>query len=527
MQRITVISIVFIILCGCSPKISEHFERNNYIRNYSIHIVNDSLQLYFKSPADILYTTDKKELRKVIRNANFKLKDSVLVYGKTDEPPYDYFVTVSNRNTQEYPEHLIVLDTVIGNKTVQFIGSPRAENSKKTLEIDLKTMFNSLKVGKGYRTEIITIMDIVRKHQNSNTYFEILNEISQFPTSNEQEKWTKLQMELTYSSFLGNNKFYDTHLNVLESRIKTNDTISQIISKHSETGSKVLDTIISQAKKHKILMINENHYYPNHRLLITDLLERLKDIGFTHLALEALDVKQDSLLNLENSYPTLKTGFYTSEQNYSNLLRKAKQLSYTFVAYEHTDYNKNRELGQAENLYNKTFKINPNIKVVVLAGIDHILEKPTPHGKEWMATVFKNKYSIDPLTISQTHLNAYRKETVSNYTLIKSILFDSDRLNSVDYLVLNNKKINLEDSQSTFTYKNSNAFDIQVSLFYGNEITSTYDYRHKVPYFSTIIEAGRKQKLPIDKNGEVYLYIFDKNGKRIDTQVITPSTTKL
>ena len=65
------------------------------------------------------------------------------------------------------------------------------------------------------------------------------------------------------------------------------------------------------------------------------------------------------------------------------------------------------------------------------------------------------------------------------------------------------------------TYKNHNEFDVQVSLFYGNEILNNYDYHKKVPYFSTIIEAGRKYELPIDKKSEIYLYTFDKNGKRI------------
>jgi len=522
MEKLTLISIVLLI-CGCSPKISEHFEQNNYIRNYSIHIVNDSLQLYFKSPADITYTTDKKELKKVIRNVNFKIKDSVLVYGKTNEPPYEYFVTISKNNKQDYPKNLIVFDTLIDNKTIQFIGNPLTENSKRTLEIDLKNIFKSLEVGKSYRKEIITVMDIVQKHKNSNKYFAILNEIKEFPTYDNQEKWAKLQMELTYSSFLGNNRFYGRYLNQLESRFKPNDTISDLIKKNIKTGSKVIDTIIKEAGKHKIVMINEYHFYPNHRLLISDLLVRLKEIGYSYLALEALDIKQDSLLNKENSYPTLKTGFYTREQNYSNLIRKAKELGYVFIAYENTDKNKNRELGQAENIYNKTFKINPNNKVVVLAGIDHILEKPTSRGKEWMATIFKIKYNIDPLTISQTHLNSYRKQIKSNYGIINSNFFNNERLTSVDYLVLNNYPNNRIENQSTYPYKNNTKNDIQVSLFYGNEIKNQYDYHKKVPYFTTILEAGKKSKLPIDVEQEIYLYTFDKNGKRIDRQIITPA----
>jgi hypothetical protein len=485
--------------------------------------VNDSLQLYFKSPADITYTTDKKELKKVIRNANFKIKDSVLVYGKTNEPPYEYFVTISKNNNQDYPKNLIVFDTLIDNQTIRFIGNPLTDNSNRTLEIDLKNIFKSLEVGKSYRKEISTVMDIVQKHKNSNKYFAILNEIKEFPTSDKQEKWSQLQMELTYSSFLGNNRFYDNYLNQLESRFKPNDTISDIIKKNIKTGSSVIETIAKEAEKHKITMINENHFYPNHRLLVLDLLAKLKEFGYTHIALEALDIKQDSLLNKENSYPTLKTGFYTSEQNYSNLIRKAKDLGYKFIAYENNDHKKNRELGQAENLFNKTFKLDPNNKVLVLAGIDHILEKPTKRGKKWMATIFKEKYNIDPLTISQAHLNSYRKEINTEYGIISSKFFKNDKLKSIDFLVLNNNQDNDIDKPSTFSYLNKTESNVQVALFYGNEISNKYDYHKKVPYFSTILKSGKKYNLPIKKNEKTYLYTFDKNGKRIDKQIITPA----
>jgi hypothetical protein len=525
MKKLTIITILLVLL-GCSPKISEHFEQNRYIQNYNIHIINDSLQLYFKTPADITYITDRKKLKKVIRNEKFKLVDSVLVYGKTDDPPYEYFVTVSKNNTQNYPKELVILDTLINNKTIRFIGNSSEQNSKRTLEIDLNNIFKSIELGPNYRKQINTVFDIVKKYQTSNKFFAALNEIKEFPTYDKQEEWSKLQMELTFSSYLGKNERYEDYLNKLESRFNPNDTISEIIRVKSVYNSQVLDTIINAAKNHKIVMINENHFYPNHRILVSDLLPKLKEIGYTYLALEALNTNQDSLLNLPNSYPRLETGFYTSEQNYANLIRKAKELGFKFIAYENTEGNKNREIGQAENLYNKTFKVNPNIKVVVLAGIDHILEKPTSDGKEWMATIFKNKYNIDPLTISQTHLNSYRKQIDSNYGIINSNFFKNERLTSVDYLVLNNNTKNFKENFPTsYHFKNNTESDVQVALFFGNEIENRYDYTKKVPYYTTIIKSGKKTDLPIDEKQEIYLYSFDKNGKCLDKQIITPANS--
>lgn len=522
-KKISIISLFF-ILHSCSSKINEHFEQNRYIRNYNIHIMNDSLQLYLKTPSDITYSTNKKELKKIIRNGKIKIVDSVLVYGKTNDPPYEYFVTISKKNSQSYPKEFVVYDTVINQKIIKFIGNSLSANSKRTLEIDLYKIFKSLEVGSTYRKQISTVFDIVNKYKSSNKFYAALCEIKNYPAYDKEEEWTKLQMELTFSSFLGDNEFYVTHLDKLETKIKLNKNISEIIRKNTVSNSLVIDTILKEAKKHKIVMINENHYYPNQRLLVTDLLQELKKIGYKYIALEALGTKQDSLLNSVNSYPTLDTGFYTSEQNYANLIRKAIELEFEFVAYENIDSNKNREIAQAENLYNKTFKINPNSKVVVLAGIDHILEKTTSEGKEWMATVFKNKYSIDPLTISQTHLNSYRKQINSKYGIISSKFFENEKLNSVDYLVLNNSpNIQLEDITAFHPYKNNTENDVQIALFFGNEITNSYDYHKKVPYYTTILKSGKKTELPICEKKELHLYILDKNGKMIEKQIIKPS----
>ena len=513
MKKLTLL-LFLIVLYGCSTNINKFFDQNKYVNNYTIHIINDSLQLYFKTPSDITYVTNKKELQKIIKNNTFKLKGDVLIYGKTDDPPYEYFVILPKNRKQKYPNNLVVFDTLINNQIIQFVGNSLSNNSQKSLEIDLKKIFESLEVGTNYRKEIITVMDVVNNSQESNTFLETLHNINQIPTYDKAEEWMKLQMQLTYSSFLGNNTLYNNYLSQLESRFKPNDTITTIIKNNLITDTKAIDTIIKQAAKHKIVMINENHYYPNHRLLVLDLLEDLQKIGYTHLALEALAIEQDSLLNIENAYPTLKTGFYTSEQNYSNLIRKAKELGYKFVAYESTNQTKDREINQAENLYNKTFKIEPNSKVLVLAGIDHILEKPTNSGKKWMATVFKENYNIDPLTISQTHLNLYRKEINNTIGILNSNTFNNNTLNSVDYLIINNQQI--ETTNNTFTYKNKLDDDIQIALFYTNEITSTNDFYKKIPYFTTIINGNETYNLPIKKDQKVILYAIDKYGKLID-----------
>ena len=444
--------IILFILTGCSPKISEHFEQNRYINNYNSFIINDSLKTYLKTAGDFDFISDRKTLKKVLRKNSYHFKNKVFVYGKTNIPPiYEYYITIGNNLSFEKPKQYIVFDTIIGKEKFSFFGKPNKNEETKSLKIDLQRTFQSLEVGKAYRKDINSVIEVVNRYENSNMFYSALNEIIEYPAYDRQEDWLKLQMELTFSSFLGNNDYYEKFLDELESNFKTNDTITNIIKKESINNSEAIEKIIDEAKNHQIIMLNENHFFPNHRLLISELLPKLKAIGYSYLALETIGVKQDSLLNLENGYPTLETGFYTSEQNYANLIREAKKLGFQFVAYENRDNSKDREIEQAENLYNKTFKINPSAKVIVLAGIDHILERPTPRGKKWMATVFKEKYNMDPLTISQTHLNSYRKHFECDYCLIDSKYFKSERLTSVDFLLLNNKGIYQDNWNSTFS----------------------------------------------------------------------------
>ncbi|MFA5300305.1 MAG: hypothetical protein WC389_19130, partial [Lutibacter sp.] len=408
--------IILLLIVGCSPKISEHFEQNRYVSNYNTHIINDSLKTYFKTGGDFDFVTNRKTLKKVLRKNGHHFKNKVFVYGKTNIPPiYEYFITVGNNLKLEKPKQFVVFDTIIGSEKFSFLGKPLYKGENQSLKIDLNNTFKSFEYGENHRNVVTTVMDVVNKYKNSNDFYKALHEIIEYPAYDKQEEWLKLQTELTFSSFLGNNDFYKKRLIDLESHFKPNDSITEIIKKESIINSSVIDKIVDEAKKHQIIMFNENHFFPNQRILISELLPKLKDIGFSYLALEALDNKQDSLLNLNNTYPTLETGFYISEQNYANLIREAKNLGFQFVAYEDMANSKDRESAQADNLYHKTFKINPNAKVVVLAGIDHILEKPTSKGKKWMATIFKDKYNIDPLTISQTHLNSYRKLVQCDY----------------------------------------------------------------------------------------------------------------
>jgi hypothetical protein len=265
-------------------------------------------------------------------------------------------------------------------------------------------------------------------------------------------------------------------------------------------------------------MVNENHFMPQHREFVYSLLPALKEIGYKYFALETLNSKQDSLLNLKEGFPTLETGFYTREQHYGNLLRYAKVLGFEFVAYE-SDDSMERELGQAQNLYQKTFGLDKNAKVLLLGGIDHILEQPTERGKKWLGAVLNEKYQINPLTISQTHLNSYRRFSKDRVSLIEGKYF-KEKLQSVDYHLLNNiPRSYLAIQNANFTYKNQQPFPVQFTLFLNTEVAHENDYNNKVPYCAIYLEPNEKAALRLPSKS-FYLYLFDAKGKKIENEVI-------
>jgi hypothetical protein len=162
--------VILVLLTGCAPRISKQFDGNRYIHDINIHVLNDSLKLHLISPADISYVTHKKGLRKALRKSKIRTQNEVLLFGKTDSPPYEYAVTVGASMKPESRKNLVLLDTIISGKAISFIGaSGKAGNY--SLNADLKNMMASLKQGDHYREGIGSVTDFVQNHMGSNKFF--------------------------------------------------------------------------------------------------------------------------------------------------------------------------------------------------------------------------------------------------------------------------------------------------------------------------------------------------------------------
>lgn len=182
---------------------------------------------------------------------------------------------------------------------------------------------------------------------------------------------------------------------------------------------------------YNVVMFNESHHFSRHRAFVYSQLESLKSLGFNQLALETLN-ENDTLLT-KRKYPVKKTGFYTNDPVYGNLIRKALELGYTLIPYD--SRNKEREKGQAENICKK---YDPDKgKLIVYGGYGHTAQKPT--GKiTMMGQYFIEMIHEDILSISQfTQLSiqpVFPDSTKFDFFLQK------DTSNYFDYYIYANPK---------------------------------------------------------------------------------------
>ncbi len=111
-------------------------------------------------------------------------------------------------------------------------------------------------------------------------------------------------------SFVGDCQKYDN----LQSRLSKDLTVA--LPEHA-TVSPAIDAIVENARERRIVIVNEAHGSPEHRVFIMQLARRLRDVGFSYYAMETL--QEEPQLLKERGYPVLSTGFYTMEPVYGQL----------------------------------------------------------------------------------------------------------------------------------------------------------------------------------------------------------------
>ena len=215
------------------------------------------------------------------------------------------------------------------------------------------------------------------------------------------------------------------------------------------------DYIIKSAKENQIIIINEAHHNSQHRMFTKSLLQKLFDIGYKNLGLEALTNNNGSNLVLnKRKYPIYKTGYYTKDPQFGNLIREALDIGYNVFPYEQTT-NKNgklREIEQAKNIQ-KIIAQKPNEKFLIHCGYDHALEGIHKSWEKAMAGRLNEYTGINPLTINQVFYSE-KSDSKNNHPFLKA-------------LNIKETSIVIDDNNTPVKYKRGNAWS-DIAIFHPN-----------------------------------------------------------
>lgn len=184
-----------------------------------------------------------------------------------------------------------------------------------------------------------------------------------------------------------------------------------------------VDAIATLAHEHRIVMVNEAHHDAHTRELTLALLPRLRAMGFTYFAAEAIDERDASLM--KRGYPVIQSGTeYLHEPLYGDIVRVAIKLGYIIVPYDAVGTPQEREDGQARNLYERVFAKDPGAKLFVHAGYAHIDKQRGRLGTvKPMAMQLGRLSGIDALSVDQTDIREENpKSEVLAYNVFKHAL---------------------------------------------------------------------------------------------------------
>ncbi len=169
------------------------------------------------------------------------------------------------------------------------------------------------------------------------------------------------------------------------------------------------DYIVAAVAGRRILVVNEAHHRPQTRLLTLALLPKLRAQGFDHFAIEGLDPADTGLA--ARGYPTEKSGYYTQEPLYGEIVREALRLGFAVHAYEPQDAGRMapqaRETAQAQAL-REILERDPHARLFVHAGYAHADKAPgrLPEHARPMAAELWRLSGIEPFTVDQTMLGS-------------------------------------------------------------------------------------------------------------------------
>jgi len=325
---------------------------------------------------------------------------------------------------------------------------------------------------------------------------------SSYRDSMQRMMW--LQAAMTCNCFAGNQEDVERYEKEFHERI-----ISQP-EKIDCYDVEAIDYLKSQLVDKKVVLMNEAHWQSKHRYLGNLLLDYFYRIGFRYLALECVWDNQDSL-NLRK-FPIQKSGYYTKDPAMSNLIRNALQMGFKVIPYEDFNPNsrteKDRDLGEAKNIYERIFAKDPDAKALIWGGFGHISKSPQERRMGFCldSLLGGGVFSIDQIKmwgrnfkLSSPHYLALEKVNKNSYSGYDILLFNN--LQEKDLKVIPSAR------EITYKYRLTDALKKKVTqhkellmMVYNKNEFDAYGYK-AVPVKNILItkKSPVKVKLPVGK----------------------------
>jgi hypothetical protein len=469
--------LLLFLFISCGSNKSKLSDNNYFNRNY---FYNDSLKVGIDFDKNIQFRgvsfAKEKEFKQLLQRNKLSSKDLFLVADAKEKgiEMYFFYQNIPSSNGNSNNTKTVVADTV--NNTFFFekqkgkrkvLGLVKANSSKDKNSLvfvnDLlnKISIDSLNTGKMSFVSIF-IKNFPGVHPNP---LFASKKLETAPLKSEKGNDDKFQFLLTVNASMSNNKLYDSLIVDYEKERKQNfNLVIADLSNKDDVykDNAVFGKIAEIAKENQVIMLNEDHYYPKHRLFAMELLETLKANGYNYLSLEGFNIT----INEKESTPNYKNGIYTDEPYFAHFVRKAIALGFTVSGHENFDKGVDRELGQAKNII-KILEKEPKAKIFVYVGHSHIEKKDDKD--KWMAEYFKELSGINPITINQTVICA---DTKQDLTLVPRKYFaDTTKVkSSADYFLVNNLKPSLKIVYPKVDFKKAIVKDRKFSDYKNKEV---------------------------------------------------------
>lgn len=177
--------------------------------------------------------------------------------------------------------------------------------------------------------------------------------------------------------------------------------------------------VLREAERRHAVFLNEAHHDARHRDFTRSLLVGLRARGYRFFAAEAFNGEVAE--KAAAGEPASAWGGYLSEPAFAALAIEAQRLGFELVPYEDEggpcsdpsgdpDFCSNRrDRAQAENLKARVFDKDPQAKLVVHAGFDHV-RKDGRGAWKTMAGEFRRLTGTDPLVVDQVELSSRGSE---------------------------------------------------------------------------------------------------------------------